>query len=84
MDPHFLEFGTSWRRVGSFTSRPVYLRGSSPRYPLDRRLEGPQSLCGRRGDEKSVDPTGTQTPILLWSVPYPIAIPTTLSRFLNI
>jgi hypothetical protein len=28
--------------VVSFTPRPLYLRGKSPRYPLDRRLGGPQ------------------------------------------
>jgi hypothetical protein len=34
-----------------------------PRYPLDRRLGGPQSRSGRRGEEKILDPTGTpQTP----------------------
>jgi hypothetical protein len=25
-------------------------RGKEPRYPLDRRLGGPQSQCGRRGE----------------------------------
>jgi hypothetical protein len=31
-----------------------------PRYPLDRRLGGPQSRSGRRGEEKILDPTGTR------------------------
>jgi hypothetical protein len=29
--------------VVSFTPRPLYRRGKGPRYPLDRRLGGPQS-----------------------------------------
>jgi hypothetical protein len=28
--------------------------GYSPQYPLDRRLAGPQSLCGRCGDGKQL------------------------------
>jgi hypothetical protein len=39
-------------------------RGKSPRYPLDRRLDGPQSRSGRSGEEKILDPTGTRTPLL--------------------
>jgi hypothetical protein len=53
IDPHFLDLGTSWRWVVSFTPRPLYPYGKSPRYPLDRRL-------GR--EEKIPDPTGTRTP----------------------
>jgi hypothetical protein len=34
--------------------------GKSPRYPLDRRLGGPQGRSGRHGEEKILDPTGTQ------------------------
>jgi hypothetical protein len=37
--PNFLDLGTSWRWVVHFTPRPLY-----PRYPLDRRLGGPQEL----------------------------------------
>jgi hypothetical protein len=29
---------------------------------LDRRLAGPQSRSGRRGEEKIICPTGTRTP----------------------
>jgi hypothetical protein len=29
------------------------LQGKSPRYPLDRRLTGPQSHYGRGGEEKN-------------------------------
>jgi hypothetical protein len=33
----------SWRWVVNFMPRPLYPRGKSPRYPLDRRLGGPHS-----------------------------------------
>jgi hypothetical protein len=36
MDPRIVDLSTSWRRMVSFTSRPIYPRGKSPRYPLDR------------------------------------------------
>jgi hypothetical protein len=29
-------------------------QGNSPRYPLDRRLGGPQSLSGRGGEERRI------------------------------
>jgi hypothetical protein len=57
IDPYFLYLGTGWRCVVSFTPRPLY-----PGYPLDRRFSGPQSRSGRFGEEKIVDPTGTQNP----------------------
>jgi hypothetical protein len=38
--------------VVSFTPRPLYPRGKSPRNPLDRSLCEPQSRSGRRGEEK--------------------------------
>jgi hypothetical protein len=44
-----LVLGSRWWWVVSFTPRPLYSRGKSPRYPLDRRLGGPQNrsgLCG--------------------------------------
>jgi hypothetical protein len=62
IDPHFLDLGTSWRWVVNFTLRPLYPRGKSPRYPLDRKLGGPQSRSGRFGEEKILDPTWTGTP----------------------
>jgi hypothetical protein len=48
--PRILDLGTKWRWVVSFTSRPLYLHGKSPWYPLDRSM--PQSRSGR-GDEKN-------------------------------
>jgi hypothetical protein len=51
--------------------KPLYPRGNSPRYALDRRLGGPQSRSGRRGEEKILDPTWTLT--LNPSIVQPIA-----------
>jgi hypothetical protein len=62
IDPHFLDLGTNWRWVVSFTPRPLYPWEKSPRYPLDRMLGGPQSHSGRHGEEKILDLTGTRTP----------------------
>jgi hypothetical protein len=39
----FLDLGSSWRWVVSFTPQPLYSPGKEPRYPLDMRLGGPQS-----------------------------------------
>jgi hypothetical protein len=80
IDPHFLDLDTSWRWVDSFTPLPLYPRRKSPRYPFDRSLGGPHSWSGRRGEEKILDPTGTQTQTPWPSSLYPVAIPTALSR----
>jgi hypothetical protein len=61
IDLHFVNPVTSWRWVVSSTPRPLYPRGKWPRYPLDRRMGGPHNRPGRRGEEKSIDPTGTRT-----------------------
>jgi hypothetical protein len=50
-----------WRWVVSFTSWPLCPRGKIPRYPLDMRMGGPQSRCGRFGEQKILDPTGIRT-----------------------
>jgi hypothetical protein len=47
----------------SFTRLPLYPRGKSLRYPLDRRLSGPQSRFGWHGEVKILATTGTRTPI---------------------
>jgi hypothetical protein len=49
----FLDFGTRWRRVVSFTHRPLYPQGKRPCYPLDRRLGGPHGRSERGGEEKN-------------------------------
>jgi hypothetical protein len=51
--PQILDLGTRWRWVVSFMPRPLYPRGKSPWYPLDRRLGGPQSRSGRDGEKHS-------------------------------
>jgi hypothetical protein len=33
--------------------QPLYPQGKNPWYPLDRRLSGPQSWSGYRGEEKN-------------------------------
>jgi hypothetical protein len=62
IDQYFLDLGISRRWVVSFTLRPLYPRGESPRYPLDRRPGGRQSWSGQRGEQKILDPIGTWTP----------------------
>jgi hypothetical protein len=80
IDPAFLDFGISCSWVVSFTPRPLYPWGKSPYSPFGRRLGGPQSRSGRRGEEKILDPTRNQTQTPLSSSLKPVAIPTTLSR----
>jgi len=40
----------------SFTTLPLYPRGKSPRYLLDRKSGGPQSRSGHGGEEKNSQP----------------------------
>jgi hypothetical protein len=72
----------SRRWVVNFTPRPLHPRGKSPpRYPLDRRLGGPQKRSGLSRhceEEKILEPTGTRTPTFRKSSPYPVAVPTAL------
>jgi hypothetical protein len=53
-----------WLEVSGQLHAPAALLPGKepPHYPLDRRLGGPQSRSGRRGEEKILDPNGTQTP----------------------
>jgi hypothetical protein len=48
--------GTSRMWVVSFTPLPLYPRRKSPRYPLDRRLGGPQNQCENCGEENKFSP----------------------------
>jgi hypothetical protein len=41
--------------VVRFTPQPLYPRGKSLLYSLDRRLGGPQSRSGRRGEDEIID-----------------------------
>jgi hypothetical protein len=65
--PRILDLGTRWRGMVSFTPRPLYPQGKNSRYPLDRRLSGPQSRSGRGGEEKNSHPrhrkSNPRTPI---------------------
>jgi len=54
--PPILNFGTRWRWVVSFTSRPLYPLGKLPRSLLDTWLSGPQGRFGRGGEEKYSQP----------------------------
>jgi hypothetical protein len=61
IDPCILDLSTSGEWVASFTSRLLYSRGKSSRFPMDRRLGAPQDRSGSRGDENILYLTGTQT-----------------------
>jgi hypothetical protein len=50
--PLILKLVTVLRLKISFTPRPLYPRGNSPRHLFDRRLDGPQSRSGRGGEKK--------------------------------
>jgi hypothetical protein len=58
INSHFLDLGTSWRCGVNLTPRPLYPRGKCPRYPLERRLGGPQRRSARFGEVKILTPTG--------------------------
>jgi hypothetical protein len=54
MVPHILNLDTKWSWVVSSTPLPLYPRGKRPRFPLDRRLGGPQCRSGSGGEEKNL------------------------------
>jgi hypothetical protein len=60
--PRILDLGSRWRWVVSFTPRPLYSQGKSSRYPLDRKLNGPQSWSGKVVKRQSTTSFGTRTP----------------------
>jgi hypothetical protein len=63
--PRILNFSTRWSWVVSFTHRPLYPQGKSPRYSLDRRLDGHQSRFARGGEGKNFQPLpGLEPPII--------------------
>jgi hypothetical protein len=55
-----LDLGTRWRWVVSFISVTLYPRWKNPRYPLERRLGGPQIQSGLCGEEKNHALPGTE------------------------
>jgi hypothetical protein len=50
--------------VVSFTPRLLYPQGKNTWYPLDRRLNGPQSRSGNGGEKNSQTPPGLEPPIV--------------------
>jgi hypothetical protein len=63
--PRILDLRTRWRRVVSFTPRPLYRQGKSPWYPLDRRLVGFQSRSGRGGEKRNSQPLPGLEPLTI-------------------
>jgi hypothetical protein len=58
--------------------RLFYPQGKSPRYPLDRGLDGPQNMSGRGEEVKILASIGTRTPTPRFPSPQPVAISTAL------
>jgi hypothetical protein len=56
-----LDLGSRWRWVVSFTPRPIYLRGNSFQYSLNRRILGPRSAMDAVEKIKSLAPVGNRT-----------------------
>lgn len=54
--PRILNLGTVWRWVTTFTFRPLSHTGKSPRHQMDKKLGGPQTLCGLGGRESNPSP----------------------------
>jgi hypothetical protein len=59
----FLDLGTIWRWVVTFTPRMLYSLGKCPWFPNYRRLSGPQSRSEQHGEVKILYPIGTRTPV---------------------
>jgi hypothetical protein len=74
----FLDLGIRWRLVVSFTHRPLYHRGKSTRYPLEKILGGPQCRSGVCEEEKHLLPLAGIK--LLPSNTWPVSISTELFR----
>jgi hypothetical protein len=67
--------------VVSFHAPAALPPGKEPRYPLDRRVGGPQDRSGRCGEENNLSLLGIEPGS---SSPYPVAIPTELSRSVSV
>jgi hypothetical protein len=66
-DPRIIDVDFSWRRLVSFTHRPLYLDWktfSLSFYPWGMRLDGSQNRSGWYGEEKNLTPIGIRTPPL--------------------
>jgi hypothetical protein len=71
----------AWNHV--FLSGQLHAPAELPPYPLDIRLNVLQNRCGRHAGEKSLAPTGTRTPTPRRFGPFPITIPSALTRFFS-
>jgi hypothetical protein len=60
IDLHFLDFGTCWRPVASFTPLTLYPQVTSPEYPMNRRLGGIQRKSLRYREVMISYPTETE------------------------
>jgi hypothetical protein len=67
--------GTSWPWMVSFTPRPLWPKGNSTRYHLDRRFGAQHSQSERCEELIILDPTGTPTPIAVVLAPVPTELP---------
>jgi hypothetical protein len=52
-------------------SGQLYTQGKSPWYPLDRRLDGPQSRSGHGAEEKNSQPLQGLQPLIIQPVAQP-------------
>jgi hypothetical protein len=74
-----LNLDTRWRWVVNFTPRLLYHRAKIPRYPLDRRLAGPQSRSRSWKVQKNLlalPELGTSHPVRnpsLYRLSYPVS-----------
>jgi hypothetical protein len=68
---YIFSLGARCRQIVSFTIRPVYHRGNSPRYSQDSSLALPQSRSGRYGEEMNLLPCLELNPVS--SVVEPVA-----------
>jgi hypothetical protein len=60
-----LDLGTRWRWLVSFMLRPLYIRGNSPSYSLDRRLGGaPEPVWAMWRMEKLFAAAENRTPVV--------------------
>jgi hypothetical protein len=82
IDARFPHLNTSWRWAVNFTTWPLYPRGKSPQYPLDRKLHRSQIRSGWIGGIKILDPAVTRTPTTWLSSPSPVAFWAGIIRFM--
>jgi hypothetical protein len=80
IDPHFLDLGTCWRWVVSFTPVPLYPGESAPGTHWIRGWVGPRTGLDDVEKRKFLTLPGLGTPTPRSLSPYPVTIPTTLSR----